>query len=59
MSLELTGKVKMLLEKQTFSSGFEKREFVKIGETDRQFLNEGVYLEATIYEKWVLYKSRR
>ena len=28
MSLELTGKVKMLLEKQTFSSGFEKREFV-------------------------------
>jgi diamine N-acetyltransferase len=32
---------------------FEKREFVKIGETDRQFLNEGVYLEATIYEKWV------
>lgn len=32
---------------------FEKREFVKIGETDRQFLNEGMYLEATIYEKWV------
>ena len=28
MSLELTGMVKMLLEKQTFSSGFEKREFV-------------------------------
>ena len=28
MSLELTGKVKLLLEKQTFSSGFEKREFV-------------------------------
>ena len=28
MSLELTGKVKMLLEKQTFSSRFEKREFV-------------------------------
>jgi diamine N-acetyltransferase len=32
---------------------FKKREFVKIGETDRQFLNEGVYLEASIYEKWV------
>lgn len=32
---------------------FEKREFVKIGETDRQFINEGVYLQASIYEKWV------
>jgi diamine N-acetyltransferase len=32
---------------------FEKREFVKIGETEKQFLNEGVYLEASIYEKWV------
>lgn len=32
---------------------FEKRGFVKIGETDRQFVNEGVYLEASIYEKWV------
>jgi len=28
MSLEVTGKVKLLLEKQTFSSGFEKKEFV-------------------------------
>ncbi len=32
---------------------FEKREFVKIGETEKPFLNEGVYLEASIYEKWV------
>lgn len=28
MSLEVEGKVKVLMEKQTFSSGFEKREFV-------------------------------
>jgi len=32
---------------------FEKREFVKIGKTERQFINDGVYLEASIYEKWV------
>lgn len=32
---------------------FEKRGFVKIGKTDRQFVNDGVYLEASIYEKWV------
>ena len=32
---------------------FEKQGFVKIGTTDRQFLNEGVYLNASIYEKWV------
>ena len=28
MSLEVEGKVKVLMDKQTFSSGFEKREFV-------------------------------
>ncbi len=28
MSLEIQGKVKLLIDKQTFSSGFEKREFV-------------------------------
>lgn len=28
MSFELTGKVKMLFDKQSFASGFEKREFV-------------------------------
>lgn len=32
---------------------FEKRKFVKIGETDREFLNEGVYLQASIYEKCI------
>jgi len=28
MSLELKGKIKVVFEKQTFASGFEKREFV-------------------------------
>jgi len=32
---------------------FEKQGFGKIGITDDKFLNEGVYLEALIYEKWL------
>lgn len=32
---------------------FEKQGFRKIGITDDKFLNEGVYLEALIYEKWL------
>lgn len=32
---------------------FEKRNFEKIGETDRLYVNDGVYLNASIYEKWV------
>lgn len=32
---------------------FEKQGFEKIGKTNDKFLNEGVYLEALIYEKWL------
>lgn len=30
---------------------FEKLEFVKIGKTEQEFVNDGVYLQASIYEK--------
>jgi len=30
---------------------FEKLDFVKIGKTEEQYLNDGVYLQASIYEK--------
>lgn len=30
---------------------FEKVGFVKIGETEQEFVNDGVYLQASIYEK--------
>lgn len=30
---------------------FEKLDFIKIGKTEQEFVNEGVYLQASIYEK--------
>lgn len=35
MAYELTGKIKLIMEEQSFSSGFSKREFVVTSEEDK------------------------
>jgi len=48
MSLELKGKIKVVFEKQTFASGFEKREFVIT--TEEKFPHEN-FIQSCLAQK--------